>query len=763
MESESDRPTVDEFAPSHLLYDLGRGASPAWDLPPVRGVAAARGRVGSSGRRTASVTAPTVTDRGESSPGGAPSGPRVEKEDATRILSAAALLTAEAFSVGLGVGLLSIGPGRAVQFLTANEVQPALRDALLALAVSLAAASLLSAVLLWRRGAGPRLWGLACRLSPLLIAGALPALFNWRAWEGRDLRFLVLVAGSGLAGEALTRVALAAPPLRRRRQAVSAGMILRRAWIPLRPFVWVSLACLVYTGFFAYHTIAFHRNLFTRSFDLGIESNAVWNIVHGGPFLKSSPFSGPDGSLIGYHAVLFAYAIAPLYALHPDPETLLALQAALAGGAGVWLFLWARRQLDEWQAALVAGCYLLYAPLHGGNLYDFHYQTLAPFFLWLTLWALDGKRDRLAAAGVAATLALREDVAASLVVLGAYFVLSGRRPRAGLVVAGVSALYFAAVKFVIMSRAQPDPSFLFAFAALLPAGGRSFEGVLATILGNPVFTLGILLTERKLVYALQVLAPLAFLPLRRPLGWLFLLPGLFFTLLSNHAPFVQISFQYTAHWTGFLFPALVLALRTLTEARGTEAAYRRPAATFALILTTLACSYQYGAILQPHTARSGFDRFRFGTTDADRARRAELRALIARIPPRAKTVGAETVVPHVCSRPDAYTLRLGLFDAEYLLFALTPTADGELERAAEALASGAFGVVDAGTVFVLAQRGHETSGNRAVLARMAPYLGHAGATPKGAAEPDASAAAPARVTRAAALAAVSQRRPAGAR
>ena len=648
-----------------------------------------------------------------------------------------ALLTAEAFSVGLGVGLLSIGPGPAARFVTANEAAPGVRPLLLSLAAALAVAGFLAASLLWRRGAGPRLWGLAGRFSPLLLAAVLPALFNWRAWEGRDLHFLVLAAAAGLAAEPLARMALAAPPLRRHPRAASARAALHRAVISVPPVLWVSLACLAYAVFFAWHTVAFHRNLFTRSFDLGLESNAVWNALHGGSFLKSSPFSGPEGSLIGYHAVLFAYAIAPLYALHPRPETLLVLQSALVGGAGVLLFLWARRQVGEGVAALVTACYLLYPPLHGGNLYDFHYQTLAPFFLWLTLWALDGKRDGLAAAGVVATLALREDVAATLMVLGAYFVISGRRPRAGLAVAGASALYFAAVKFVIMPRSEPDPSFLFAFAGLLPAGGRSFEAVLTTIVGNPVFTLGTLLAGRKLVYALQVLVPLAFLPLRRPVGWLFLLPGLFFTLLSDNAPFLQISFQYTAHWTAFLFPALVIALGTSGESNDPGSSRRRRAAVFALVLTTLSCSYQYGAILQRHTARSGFDRFRFGTSEEDRARRAELDALIARIPPRAKVVAAETVVPHVCDRPDAYTLRLGLFDAEYLLFAIPPTTEGELPRAAEALASGAFGVMDARSLFVLARRGHATSGNPAVLARMAPFLGQGGAAVKGSAGPDA--------------------------
>jgi uncharacterized membrane protein len=652
----------------------------------------------------------------------------VEAECAGPVLPALALLAAEGFAVGLGAGLVAIGPGPAARFLAANEAAPGVRALLLSLAAALSIVGLLAGALLWRRGQGSRLPGTAGRLSPLLLAAVVPALFNWRAWEGRDLHFLVVAASSALAAEALARLALASPPLRLRPLAPRAGAALRRLTTAVPPVAWVSLACLAYATFFAWHTVAFHRNLYTRSFDLGLESNAVWNALHGGPFLKSSPFSGPQGSLIGYHAVLFAYAIAPLYALHPGPETLLVLQSALVGGAGVILFLWARRRVGEPVAGLATVCYLLYPPLHGGNLYDFHYQTLAPFFLWLTLWALDARRDGLAVLGVAATLALREDVAATLMVLGAYFVVSGRRPRAGLAVAGASALYFAAVKFAIMPRFQPVPSFLFAFAGLLPAGERSFEAVLATILGNPVFTLGTLLAGSKLVYVLQVLVPLAFVPLRRAVGWLFLLPGLLFTLLSNNPPFLQISFQYTAHWTAFLFPALVIALGPPGAPGDSGGWRRRRAALVALVLATLSCSYQYGAILQRHTARSGFDRFRFGTGDAERARRAELDALVALIPPRARVAASETLVPHVCDRPDAYTLRLGLFDADDLLFAIPPTTDGELPRAAEALTSGAFGVVEARSLFVLARRGHSTSGNPAVLARMAPFLGDGDAT-----------------------------------
>jgi uncharacterized membrane protein len=629
------------------------------------------------------------------------------------------LLVGEAQSVGIGLGLLVLGPASLARFVTTNTVSTEARELLLVVAASAAAAGLLAAGLLWRtRGAGA-LWDVGRRLAPALLAALVPPLFDWRAWEGRDLHFLATAAAFVLGVRGLVRVACAAPSLGLARWPTP--VVRPRALLAA-----VAVAALAYALYFGHHTIVRHRNLDSQSFDLGLEANALWNIVHGGPFLKSSPFSGPTGSLVGYHAIFLAYVLAPLYALHQSPETLLALQALLAGAAALPLFVWSRRHAGEGPAALLAFAYLLYPALHGANLYDFHYLVLAPFFLWLTLCLLEDRHDRTAAVSGLLCLLLREDVAASLVVVGLYFVLSGRRPRAGAIVAVVSAAYFGAVKFALMPAAQPDPAFLYAWAGLLPPGERSFGAVLKTIVGNPVYALGALLTLPKLVYVLQLLVPLAFLPLRRPLGILFLLPGIFFTLLSTgYPPFTQISFQYASHWTAFLFPAAALAL-----CRGNGPSCPRPlapeaslAALAALVAGTLVCSHQYGAVLQRNTARAGFDAFRFGTTDADRARRDELRDLIARMPERAKVAASETVIPHVCDRPDAYTLRLGVYDAEYLLFSLVPTAAGEMERAREALGpDGGFGIVAAGSYFALARRGPATAGNALVLQALSAYV-----------------------------------------
>ena len=287
--------------------------------------------------------------------------------------------------------------------------------------------------------------------------------------------------------------------------------------------------------------------------------------------------------------------------------------------------------------------------------------------------------------------------------------------------------YFLVMKLAIM---PPDPlggraTFLDAYRGLAPPGENDFIGIAKTVLANPAFTLHSLLDEEKLIYVLQILAPVLFLPLHRWLGLLFLLPGIVFTLLATRsdaanatAP-IQLSFQYTAHWTPYVFAATVLGLRRLEEARfegETFGGLRKRAAMAGLALATLAVSYQFGAVLQRNTARGGFDAYRFRTTAAERERRQARAELIRLVPPRAKIAASERLIPHVSNRPDAYTIHDGLYDAEYILFSfgLPETRGDDRDEVLRALGSREFGVVEVRPPFGLLERGHPTEGNAAL-------------------------------------------------
>jgi uncharacterized membrane protein len=602
------------------------------------------------------------------------------------------------------------------------------------------AAAVVVAILARKRGAGiPLVERLAWRCSPLALAGAVPLLFDARIWPDREPVFFTAVVAFALAfrtsllaawrsgpllgdgaGRWGARIEAARGRLRALRERTwrSVGAVGARVDAPL---VFVLLGVIGYAVYFSVITITAHRNLATGSFDLGLEDNLMWNLIHGGPLFKSSPFSGPTGSHLGHHATFFAFVIAPIYALAPRPETLLILQATLMGAAAVPLFLYARRHIPAWAAAEVATMYLLYPPLHGANLYDFHYLPLGVFFLWLVLYAVESRRHVLAVCAALLALSVREDVAASLGVIGAFLLVTGAAAVEGGVLALVGVGYFVGMKLFLMPRFKGGAeSFVNQYAGLLPPGSKGFGGILETILGNPAFTGNVLLEQEKLTYGLQIFAPLVFLPLRYPIAVLLVAPGIFFTLLStNYWPLVHISFQYTSYWTAFLFVGLVVTLARLSrpQREGDTEGPRRLAAVMASLVAAMTfCTCYNGAFFRNPTVHGGFAQFSFETTPANLRRRGELAELIAKLPPDARVVASESLVPHVSGRREAYTLRFGTWDAEYLLIDV-PLGGDERNNAYPLLRRGEFGVVaDLGDL-ALAKRGYPTDGNDRLLRR----------------------------------------------
>lgn len=565
-------------------------------------------------------------------------------------------------------------------------------------------------------------------LAPLGLAAFLPVLFNWMLWQDHDLPYLAMVSLVAIIAQLAFYSCFSVISVSETSARLTARAMLEferrsarffRSVAPWLPIIIVAAFAVWYAVFFSYYTVLNHRSLRSASFDLGLENNIIWNTLHGGKLLISSPLGGPGCSHLGFHATFFSYVIALFYVLHQDPETLLVFQAVAIAAAAFPLFFYARRHIGPWAACLVSCAYLLYAPVHGSNLYDFHYPPLAALFLWSTLFFVESGRYKLAALAVLLSLSVREDVSVGVMIIGAFLVLTDRKPKSGFVLMCVGLAYFSAMKFFVMPRAAGgDSSFTYVYKNLLPAGESGFGGILKTVFGNPVFTLSTLLERDKLIYFLQIMAPLAFLPLRRSIGWLLVVPGFIFTLLSTgYSPVIQISFQYTAHWTVYLFIAVVAALAWLARPLypgDHEGRIRKRAWLAAMALALLSNSYQHGALLQHNTVRGGFGRYNFVRSETDIKNYNALYSLIKKVPPLAKIASTEWIVPHVSSRPDSYTMRVGIFDAEYLLF---PDSVGREEwiHFGPALKNGVYGIIDQVGPFFLAKRGAPIDRNKEVI------------------------------------------------
>src|SRR5204863_1448914 len=214
----------------------------------------------------------------------------------TRAARALGFLAAEGASVAIAVWFIA-ARSRLPVYVYNNSLPASWRrtvvGALLGGAV-IAAGWGVSHAITRRAGGLDRIENVSRRLAPLCLAAFVPLLFHWQLWTGpRELAFAVLASVFALSLQALTRVALAAPPLlpphtRARLQAAradAAGWLARTPWLPVAI---VALAVARYAVAFSIATIRNHYNLQTAGYDLGIENNLVWNAAHwNGPLFKT--------------------------------------------------------------------------------------------------------------------------------------------------------------------------------------------------------------------------------------------------------------------------------------------------------------------------------------------------------------------------------------------------------------------------------------------------------------------------------------------
>lgn len=550
------------------------------------------------------------------------------------------------------------------------------------------------------------------RWSPLAFVGVIAALATNHIWHTNKLTFLVLLGAATLllerslwaSGMTVPRILLDGVSERYERLPAR----LRR----LAPLSLVLISAIGYASYTAYWSIEQHHRLATASFDLGIIDNLMFNAMSGHGFRAPVLFGPSGGSLLAGHANFVLYLFLPFYWLSPRAETLLIIQSVLLGFAAVPLYGFAKTQLPRWSAALVSVAYLVYAPLHGPNFYDFHYLPTCIFFLFCLFWALATNRTVLLWLLWAICVSIREDVPVGLAMLGVFMMVTGYRVRTGVWMTILSVISFVMIKFVIMQMAG---TWWFAnlYKDLQPQDVGGYGGVIMTLLTNPIYVVSTLLTEEKLIYALHLLAPLVFLPLRRWVHLWLLFGGFFFTLLTTgYKPTVSISFQYTSHWIPYLFGTAVLAMSRMGRSR--SGVVHRRAALTALLVGVVLHSLSFGAILRPTHFVGGFQKIPFHVTEAERARYQDLRQIVAMIPPEASVAATDSENPHISNRVTAYPFRTGSGNAEYLLVRKFRRQNAR-RNAQQTVDQFSYGLLANLGEFYLFKRDHESSETAAAL------------------------------------------------
>lgn len=597
-------------------------------------------------------------------------------------------------------------------FATTNGMMPALRaEVLKCLAASLAFPCLLACLFWFAR---PRhreqllsAFDIYARLAcPGLLVWLLPPLLERSVWDDRLLTMLLALGIFSVCLERALRVAFGAIP-RPWREASSIVTRSLPGWVSrFGPITCVVAAAIAYASYTGYHSVLQHHRLNTSAYDLAIYDNLMANGVRGDFFQSSVLFGPKGGNSLASHASLVLVFFLPIYYLYQHAETLLIIQSILMGGAAITLYLFASTQLPRVPAAVVSILYLLYAPLHGANFYDFHWLTASGILQFLLYFSIARRRHGLLVVTALLLFSIREDIPLGIGLLGASLIVSRARVREGAMLVGLALPVFVLIKFIVMPWVG---TWWFAdlYKGLMVPGERGYGSVVKTLVTNPLYVFHSLLDTKKLVYWLHLAAPLAFLAYRRWGLALVASSGALMTLLTtDYSPTISISFHYTALWIPYLFGAAVVSLGRL-EQRGKG---WRAAALTSLGLALLVHSYHYGAILHPNAFRGGFGAIPFRPLSAEeRSRYQAMRELVAMIPKEASVAGTEEALPHASSRPVAYPIRMWTGHADYLLVATRTLGLGNTRRAIrKAVLEEGYGLIAQKERLYLFKRDHKS-------------------------------------------------------
>lgn len=322
----------------------------------------------------------------------------------------------------------------------------------------------------------------------------------------------------------------------------------------------LAVSLIFFSAFFSvsvirYNTLQYH------DWDFALNANAMWNIVHGNPYIGiyERPF-------LGNHFNVIAFLIAPIYFVFQTPLTLLFLKTLALSLVSAPIYLISRRFFSSAISALFSILYLAYPALLYVILYEFHFEDFAPFFLALSFFFLIVNKKPGCFLFAALAALCKENVPLVVSAMGLYacFFRPHRR-LTGAVLFMASGLYFLAVTLYLQPLFTPDAGGA-GYAYHYGIYGKNFLDVFLFILTHPLKIIRDLFAQEfNLLLFADIFSPLSYLPLLRPDILFIILPTILKNMLSRDWTAHTIYWHYAATIIPFLIISLIFAFKKLAK------------------------------------------------------------------------------------------------------------------------------------------------------------------------------------------------------
>jgi uncharacterized membrane protein len=305
----------------------------------------------------------------------------------------------------------------------------------------------------------------------------------------------------------------------------------------------LGAAIVVWIVTFAILVVRRQDRFWSVDFDMGIYDQAVWLLARGHDFITVRGLP-----VFGHHATFGLFLFAPASWLGAGPDFLNVTQVTVLALGAVPLFLLARhRGLGPWPSAALGAAYLLHPALQFLGWELLHPETIAITPLLCAYLCAVRRSWGWFAAWAVLAVSFKEDLALAVLVLGLVVAFRPRRQpgdrRAGLVVAGLAALWFVGVTQLMLPMVSGHPAH---YEALYGGVGGSPTGVIDTALRDPGEIAGRVFSSESGEFAWKLVAPFGVTALLAPGALIIGLPQFGADVLSDVSWTRAITYHYAA-------------------------------------------------------------------------------------------------------------------------------------------------------------------------------------------------------------------------
>ncbi|HID06308.1 MAG TPA: DUF2079 domain-containing protein, partial [Armatimonadetes bacterium] len=268
-------------------------------------------------------------------------------------------------------------------------------------------------------------------------------------------------------------------------------------------------------------TCILRYRVFGTSVDMAIYTQFCWLLSRGEVMTEATfyrSYNGPQhpSNPLAVHMALVLLPISVVYKLFPSPVTLITIQVL-----AVWfsvLGLWRLSQVrlrDSLIASLLSIGFALYPPMYFQARNDFHTDVFTMLaIIWLWVGIVEDKRWLFWSCLIGA-LSARESAAVPLLVLGMMLLLRRDERRFGAIILMASGIWFVLCNGLLLPwlrAGRPHVAMPRAYGYL----GESLGKILISAVMNPSQVARYLISTDTWLTAIQLLAPMLFLPLLCP-------------------------------------------------------------------------------------------------------------------------------------------------------------------------------------------------------------------------------------------------------